>query len=418
MDPLVFFPSNVSDCILQHLEASEIISATEVSRAWEEVIGSSFSAMMKLKLVITYKSSSNQAPELLESLRKYQHLVLDSPSVPLDDIIAVMSAPPRKWKSIRLQCVHFESPIQFYEFMGIVEPTVEEVFVKEVKFKFHQELDLDDFQHLSFPKLKTLILELSSIHKVFTSCRSLTSLDVNYWDSEATPTVRQIMANNDHLKYLKVTTNLLPPLFDDYVAPHNRLQLTTFIAKDWPWIINSKPNEKCFISFLESQKKSLETIILEKWMGLSVLKFLFGMPKLKTLTLKRFDKAEKTIDWKSFELHRSRSIESLSYDDSTNGFDVLKALIDGAPNIKKLEIFSMDQKSMNYVSAKAPSLSSLTLRTIEATDFTSANLFPKIKELVIDVVHESVETSVERIPTENQNEFVRLFLKADYSMLH
>lgn len=418
MDPLAFFLSDVSECILQHLEVSEILANTEVSRTWEEVIGSSFIAMKKLEIKITHKSSPNQAPELVESQRKYQHLVLQSPSFSIDDIIDIMSAPQRVWKSIHLENIHFESPIIFYEFMSTIEATVEEIFMKEVSIKFEPELDLDDIDYLNFPNLKDLTLELSSIHKVFRSCRSLTSLDVNYWDSEASGTVKHLMANNDHLEYLKVTTNQLVPLFNEYVVPHNRLQLKTFIAKDWPWIIRSQLNEDCFNKFLESQKNSLTTLILEKWMGVNVLKCIFSMPKIQTLVIKRFDKAELTIDWKFVKLNCSRSIRSLSFDDRKNSFDILKALIDGAPNIKTLEIFSVTQKNMEYISAKAPNLSSLTLSTIEATDFTSPNLFPKIEEVVIDLVHESIETIMMGILKQNRNEFVRLFLEADYSIIH
>lgn len=72
MDPLEAI-AEVSDLIFQHLIGRELISATEVSPCWDEVIGCSFSAMKK----ITIMTSSYQTRNLKFS--DVKHLFAQSP---------------------------------------------------------------------------------------------------------------------------------------------------------------------------------------------------------------------------------------------------------------------------------------------------------------------------------------------------
>lgn len=370
MDFMKILPAEVSELILQFLSVPEILTATEVSPLWNDTIGSSFKVMKKIQLKVKPKGDSSFAGVkniFIQSSRKYQHFSFCSSWNSIEDVIEVLSVPERSWRTIHLEKISFKSPTEFVRIMAAVEQSIEDVSIEETKcIPTQQSVTIDN--NLTFPKLKFLLLKATTFHVIFNKCTKLQKLNMNFWDSSVSNTVRHLMVQNSELKKLELSTNLLMNVLVEDIAVHITCKLTTLIAKALPCTIcHVIRSDNHSLEFFRSQMETLKTLVIEEWMGLEVLKLIFHMPHLKTLEIKGFTQPyhlRTKVDWDTVKLHRNTSIEKLCYDDMNYSLSVSKVFINAAPNVKQLELYSVNHKIMQYLSDNLPSLTSLKLKDL------------------------------------------------------
>lgn len=417
MDPLTFFPKHITDLILQHLTYPEVIDATLVSPGWDEIIGGAAVAMKKIR--ISFSLDSDEEFEVYrevfeQSPRRYQHLAIRSRSESsmkpaMSQLMSKKSCP---WKSVELDGVSFESSDQFCEFMSFSEPTVERIHMRCVRPSEQREHFVNKHQ-LYFPKLTILEFRNSMFLEAFINCRTLTGIYLKCFSpNKITETLKTIVLNSRDLSTMQITPNFLPRIFDE--PDKLPFKLKTFVAMDWAW--NISPT--FFIHFLRSQWDSLEILFIDhSLVDEKVMRSIFLMPKINQLMIKGIEHTNILINWKHLNPNPSQSITAVSIENVESDYYIVKAVVDGAPRLSRLELFSLDQAAMEYLSQNATKLRSLQLRSLTATDFTNPNLFPTLECLSVAVVIREVDDAIVKLPGENRNRFVKLYMQSYHTVL-
>ena len=429
MDPLEVL-ADISDFVLQHFSAKELLTLTEVHPFWNEVIGSSVKAMSKIKVLINvYRSNSeileSASSDLVKSSRKYQEIeMLDMSGLisTTKSVHRILIEPERKWKSITLKHVTLDSLEQLETAFNIIEKSLETLEIDEISFRFPA-IGVN-FTNKTFPKLKVLRLKhhnWNSFHHAFTRCQNLNEFRMCSSKISSEP-VLEILKRNVNLNILEVSTAVFYQIFssNDEFWQKNNLKLNTFEAHFTSHTSHDVEKiRKNFLNFLNTQAESLETLVIDRWMGVEVLKLIFHLPKLKNLTIDGLKNLMLMPNWRNFSLKLNKSIQNLTFYDVHPEFQIVKSLIDATPNLTHLEMHSMDQQVMEYLSENSKDLKALKLRAMEATDFSSRHLFPKLQEFAICIVFANQEDAMKLIPEEGRNSLVKLLLlQSDYTFLH
>lgn len=418
MDPLKIIPSEIADCIFQHLTSNEILTATEVSKTWNRVIGSSTLAMRKLKLSMFWLKNtrflSNIAKEsLVKSERRYQNIDFKYHSCHIDDIRDILEANNRQWKSVKLERLNFNSTHQIIEFFKLIEESVVELNMHDV---YVASLTVSDYNHFkNLKKLQIKYIESKAVlEKSFIKCHNLRELSIISNDSsyQSFEALRKILVNNSKLESLQLSSQLFNETLTSDIIEEISFKLKVFKTKDH-YRASIGTN---FAVFLRKQMNTLEELSTDVITSGEALIIISHMPKLRNLHVGNVNFLD--TPWNSLHLHVNQSIELLSYHDAENKMNIMKSIIHSTPNIKELKIYSMTQSMMEFLTANAKQLEKLTLRTIDATDLSNRDLFPNLKFTQIEILTSDFEDHLEGIPVKNRNAFVKLILASNYIMLH
>lgn len=426
MDPFEVLPSAVFDYILLHFSGRETLKATEVSPLWDEVIGCSNTAMKKIKIKISWhphRSFFEDAADLMvQSPRKYQNLDFlhqSSFKNSIKMICDILYASRRQWKSVTLKRVTFDTIGEVTQLFEIISPTIESLEIQEI-YMFNRRSKVVSGLH--FPKLKNLRVKHMDMFFIdaFASCKKLKNIAITSGDPlpPAVKAFKQILENND-LTSLEISSNLFKNVFDEDISLRTSFKLKSFVASELFKIMQNIATIRMnFHNFLQSQMKNLETLSVDEWFGMDLFKFMFHLPQLKSLSINGLNNIEVMTETADLHLHTSNSITKLTFHDMDPQFKIVKALIDAMPKLEQLEMHSLYQNSMVYLSQHATYLKSLKLRTIEATDLSGTHLFPKLEEFSIDVISSDLEDEIINIRYQDRNRLVKLLLQSSYTILH
>ncbi|CRK90320.1 CLUMA_CG004036, isoform A [Clunio marinus] len=433
INPVVCLSSETFEMILNHLTGRELIRLTEVSPEWDTAIGASHILMNKIKVRITNAHQMSRIMDdfkssVLMSPRLYQHLEVTKNSIPGGLICEILSRPNQCWRTLKAKCIRFES--EFTDFMSLIESSIEELEIEEaVKCYSSMEWSLDaldaidhnvaiieQLRSLTLPKLKvfrTKRMYPQMLYEAFANCQNLNELKTTAGTIHIS-FIQRILVQNKHLEVLHISSYFFRTLFLTNFCADILKNLKSF-AVYGPFKtddVKMKTLQENFLSFLHSHKHSLETFSIESWIGADALNYLFNLPQLKCLTIKK-DKLEETSDWTSLKLKPSKSIESLVIFDRSQTFNVMKTFLKATPNIKDLSLFLMNQEEMEYLSSNFPQLKSLKIRTLTASDFRDLNLFPNLEYCFVDTffVNPYDEINNEHFIKKGTSRFVELFIK-------
>lgn len=420
MDPFEFLPSAVFDQILTHFNGNEILKLSEVSPFWDEEIGNSSVAMDKIKLKIHWRSDRSffeESQSTVTSQRKYQHLEFLHQSSYLNSMTIVneiLKSSNRKWKSLKIKRISFMSSKEVEDMLQFVAPTIQSINIQDIFVTNYRDICISS---LNFPKLRDLRIKHLNLSFIggFSKCRKLEKFSVNSENPSVVNVIKQILEKND-LKSLEISSKLFKAVFKDIDVSKFKFKLKSFTATDL-FKINEDVEKvrENFYNFIKAQMATLETLSVEEWLGVGVFKLMFFLPRLNALSFKGITNLNSD---ESLDLPVNKNIKSLSFRDYDPPVNVFKAVITCLPNLEKLEMNSMNQEMMDFLSANLKHLKSLKLRTMDATDFTSSDLFPKIDCIDIEYILSELEDVIISIPSKDRNRFVKLFLKSAYTILH
>lgn len=373
MDPLEYFPIEVSELIMQHLRPSELLSATEVSTSWNEIIGKSINLMKKITIRVTREKC--EKPRNIEeitmlSLRKYQSICFVCYNCGVSHgkkVCAILSASNRTWRKVHIDHVRFRQE-DFMSFLKILQPTVEELKIGSVKVDHNIDTNVGD---IHFPKLKILRIDainLWSLSDVIQKCRSIVEfiLDEDCFGYEhSMEVIKQIVENNQLQKwtipasvFLK-TFNSAPRI--DFVG----LKLKSFEIIGWTSSPNNEEYFQKFGEFLEMQSETLQYLAVGVTVPMNILQLMFKLPNLKVLKFDWTKPFHVTVELFDSTLSVNTSIRHFSFMDDSTSFEIMKALLRKTPNLTHLEVYSMDQKMMKYLHDNFPGLTTLKLTLAE-----------------------------------------------------
>lgn len=381
-NPFSILLPEICELILQHVTGSELLLASEVSTTMYDYIAGSNQCMAKIKVKLYEKSIPDDVKFfLVSSGRKYENLELAELPTLVEAATKIMSAPGRNWKSVIIKCLDFETLGDVTDFLSIFESTVEQLSMNQVYVK---SLFQRQQPHLFFPKLKRLETKCCQAllyREAFSYCTSLTEFSVKSGGEFYLDAIKNILRSNVGLTVLGIHFNIFNLMFAENIAGILRFSLKEFQANDLYRVAGCyAARKKNFHDFLLAQQDSIEVFSIGDWMGIEVMQTIFGMPCLKSLTMKCIHHAERYIDWDDMQLHQNKMIIKLDFKDILNNEKILETVLDATPNLKSLSIYSMDQKAMKLIGPRCPNLVSLSVEHLQATDFSDQNLFPNLQK--------------------------------------
>lgn len=413
-DPVDLLPPIAMELILGHLRGNQMLQLSLVSKKWYKFIGNSPVCMDKIKIHITelfwsYKRVFTNADLLrvFDHGRKYKHLsvaCLSTHNIKMQQfstehklLMALF-----QWKSVHL-CHHsFDNEMEFINFLGLMEPTVEEIDLRSVKIKKLLGVAPTNFE---FPHLR--VLRCSNVanfvyFEPFVNVRKLKEFAVateqflpSYKDhseeiKDRVRGIKQILLKNPNIKFLEIFLEQKDfdcMFFDSRFLANIKFELRILILGRFKKVIKDKANYfpiKNFGKFLRLHVTSLIELQLPEWLGDEITEIIVNeMQILKSLTMNQTDEYNNEISFANANLLMNEKIERLDiWTRSVRLTEIVTKMLPILPNLKQLTTRIIDQKVLNVIAEKNP-----LLEFIESDFFIATvpppNALENLKGLII-----------------------------------
>lgn len=397
-DPVKVLPKTAMETIFGYLSSEEILKCSTVNKDWNKFIGKSSICMSKIRLCLCEpyngmltKFTSDDATFILSNGRKYKHIgMFITRNFSKDHLLVLASF---KWQTMIL-CHHtFKSEIELINFIGLMEPYVEEIDLRFIKIVFSKQKEIAKTNFI-FPRLRTLKLShcYTFVHsEIFKNVAELKHLEIEtgsqlcYEDDERdviekVKAMQSMLIKNIMIKQLTLflhQTDFDNMFIDQRFLSRVRFQLETLKVKKFRKLIGRETNivqVHNFGSFLRSHQNSMKSLHLTEWMGNDVLEIIINtMDNLKCLAINDlesyglFDDSIANINW-----YKNESIEMLSIFAIHSKFNELqKCLLENVPNLKVLKIGTVNQKILDILVDKTQKLEVIN------TDYFTAYIPPE-----------------------------------------
>lgn len=313
-----------------------------------------------------------------------------------------------RWTSLRLYDHVFKSELELIRFMGLIEPTVEELTLNSVKTASSKRKEIGHTNFV-FPKLKRLYVSKSCsfiCSEIFKNVQTLESFEI---ETEATSTdeteildlpervkgVQSILVKNSGIANLSLYLHQkdFDHMFsEDRFLSLIRFQLVTLKIKKFKKHVDGFDTNVLqvinFGKFVALQKKSLSSLYLLEWLGNSFLEVIINtLDSLKVLKLENLESYGRFGDFiANLNLFKNESIESLYLNTKQTKCSVmLKAILSIVPNLKYLSIGTVNQEVFQIVIEKISKI-----EKIEAGEFIpyilpDGEVLKCLKEITINI---------------------------------
>lgn len=421
-DPMEFIHSDVLDLIFQHFKNDDVLACSAVSPLWFDVTERSVKCMEKLhlKLVVPYDKEEaakcSTVSQDLKSKRNYQNIYLHNFQNILPEVINIISG--GNFKKVFISTRKLETRKDLQTIMKLIEKTVENLSISLTSL-----VDLNDegeAVNFSFPCLKNL--DLTRCHgllmkEIAEDCKNLSILKIDLdhatWRKHK-ELLKKILTNNSQLEKLTLWRCSARFAFQLESVRGYRFRLKNFVYKNSAVGSPSDEDENCLYDFLESQADSIETLRLEEWFGVEVLKLIFRMPKLRELTIDMYQ-AETTIDWENLKMSQSSSITKFHIDSyrSKAKIRIFNALFDSMPNLKFLTTDYLDNDSLLSIGLRCHKLEELEIQELRAKEIDNPLFFPHLKRFHCeDRIRMKTKQRINKKPIAARSPFEQLVLTA------
>lgn len=446
MDPVKILPEKAMEQIFSHLRGRELLELALVSKGWNKFIGKSPVCMDKIKIHITeyffsQRKSLRQADVLrmLENGRQYRNLSIAclgsfnqlqrfSPEHKL--LIALF-----RWKSVSLYNHWFDDEMEFVNFLGQLEPFVEEIELRTVKIQNFIGICETNFE---FPKLKVLrLVNVGNFvyREPFKSVCNLKEFTVAteafrpvYNDHpeevhERVQSLTRILLNNRSIESLELFIDQKD--FDcmfvrrDFILEIG-FKLKTLRIGRFKMLLHERQNHfqvKNFIKFIRRHARTLKDFYLLECLGMEVLETAINeMEALKVLTIHEIESyAAPGTSHIDSKLLPNESIESLNLI-SKRFTDLVTAVLTNLPNLRRLSIGTINQQLLTTLAERTQKLESITADYFTPTTLPTHPILPNLKHLSIAI--RGPENFKELIEAKGElTSFEKVYLRSTKSLL-
>lgn len=386
MDPFQKLPEEIYDQILKHFTAHELLyTLSLISRKWYEVIGKSVVSMEKVRLNLKSRRRTdfNERIEMLKWMSQKSS---------------------RKYLYITANCLFDEKVSkEFFEFLKTESCAhLVDINIRSMKINFEVK------NELKLPKLeqlKVMFIPRDIVNSLMVASENLRKLilwnetpmaydDLNYLPNETTiECAQKCMERNIKLEVLEIQGRAnFYAFFHEDISKFVGVNLKKLTVKNEmsPQFLTEN-QEKNFISFLKTQKDTLEYIYVDKC-GPKVIEFIFN--KMPNLTTIRFDielQDPNKFDVKNLNLMPNEKIQNfeLAY---VKLFDDLKDYLDLVPNVKEILIGHMNPRVLQYVS-NLPNLELIVYRYDDCAGGCEAQ-YENLKRENPEIVNKNIKMTV------------------------
>ncbi|CAG9800114.1 unnamed protein product [Chironomus riparius] len=388
VDPLEYFPYEIAEHILSFLPVKDLMRASLVNTLWYDFIGQSSNLMKNVKLKISCNMDRDYSRRIMSSIKKstrnYETLEVERCAQCMDAIYDVLKS--RKWNNIIITNTCFGTPEQTWLFFSLIQEHVKCLELSGVYVR-HPYSDGTN-KGFMFPNLRKFVAKNTQAFlfpEIFQNIRHLTQLDLfsNEHNVASLNAVMNFFKKNEKIEVLNVSGRVFHQILYDDISDKVPFRLKKLS------IANVNYQEGAFykrfytnlIIFLKKQSSTLETVILSDWLGDDVLKAVYSLPKLKSLTIKGFNQIHDNVDYSDLMLIRNPSIKKMSIGVSPENFNILKSIIVATPNVTSLSILHMSFQFMNFISQNSPHLKTLSIDYLNITHIPQRDFFKNLEYL-------------------------------------
>lgn len=410
INPVDFIHETVMEKIFDELSGRDLLMCSLVSKDWHAFIGRSKICMKKIELKFhNFEGLSKANMDLLMSTqREYSSLSISN--IDACTRVKIILAHFR-WRNVKICNLKFTNDIDFLDFLGFLEPSVEKLGFKNVKIVELSSLCGTDY---TFPQLRHLEIKASSrfiLTTVFSKYSDFTKLSLDipceYFEglewNKLIEAVQNILLNNIKLKnlHLGLSCSIFDYVFTDEIVESIRFTLESLKVHRFR-ITQTFRNSLAlnnFEMFLFNQSKSMKFIHIEQWLGFNVLSIIYNeMNIVKSVIIRDLPNCRVYEDLRFLIINQNPSILHLNLYTFTRHHEIFEIILEASPNLKTLKMFSMNQSVLNLLASNHHQLEKLLLDCITAENPPRHDAFPNLKFLCANLFisskfREAFETS-------------------------
>lgn len=393
--------------IFNHLSATEILRCSKVCPKWNKIIASEtfLTDRMRVEIIDSHcgmmrRFTAKDADILINSKRQYKHVALYVTRNFTKDHLLLMAK--FDWESVVLHNHTFISEIEMTNFFGLIEPTVKELVLLNIRIAVSRKKDITP-PNFVFPALK--YLSLSNAHtyvasEILKNVETLEELrletfpqlsfeDYSNLTVERVKAFQSILVKNQQMKKLKLYINQKDfdnMFIDERFLSRIRFKLEEISTHNFQKLSDRETNVvqiNNFGKFLVSQKETLQGLYLHQWVGNYVLEIAINnLDSLRYLTVQNVNCYGNDECIANMSLFKNESIEILTLHAKYSRYNELQEiLVESCPNLKLLNIGTVNQKVLNVLIDKTLKLEQINMDYFSAYIVPEKNVLPNLKEM-------------------------------------
>lgn len=377
-DPLQL-PFELHDLIFHHLNASELINASIVSKQWFNFIGES--KYFQNRVAIRFDEFSYGHKRRLENInviklsnRNYKMLHIKNYTAGAEKMLFLWI----EWKMITVEIHKFSSMTQYFEYLTQFVDTVKELEIVKVwiisENDCSDKLEFPQLEKLSFKNVSVLAIEPFIKHQ-----KKLKSLNLYLIKKSSKPReqiiIDLLIANKD-IEQLSIGFNF--HLFNEDISHKINLNLKTIILENCLEMEMSSNVLNNLQTFLNAQGMSINFIKLINFNDVGIIFQIWNnMTVLNEITIKYFS-LNKKANFNSNQdlvIKPNNLIKKLNIEMWSVPLKWLKKLLDASPNLEELSISRMSTELLEYVKENSRNLRKINCFCGESEHFGSIDTF-------------------------------------------
>jgi hypothetical protein len=434
-DPVKILPKKVMENILGSMRGNDLLTLSMVSKNWYSFIATSPVCMNKIRVHISEYFLNQKRVFTMDDMlllvergREYKHLTIACISGNGFNVNEFSTAHKLlimlyKWKSVSLYNHIFKTEMHFVDFLGCIEPFVEELELRTVKVL--KLIGLEEV-NLNFPKLRVLrLVNVSNVvfGKAFENVKKLKEFTVatepftplyaihTEMIRERVQGISNILNANPKINDLEMFLDQkdFDCLFISRVLTLRiEFRLKNLIVGRFKKVPNNHFQIKNFVRFLHLHVESLNDFSIHEYLGEEALEIAINdMKNLKNLAIHNLELYD---DRKLNITSNNSSIESLKMISNFSKGPATTVLM-SVPNLKHLNTMTIDQKILEVLATKTPKLESIRVYNFIPSSPPTDSILENLKLMRISIrTNESFEDSIKN--KEKFTNFERIFLKS------
>jgi hypothetical protein len=402
-NPVLYFPPEVTIQIFQHLKPEELVIASEVSKSWNNFIGSSKLCMARITVDIRCTMNRDVLHKEINSLayskRQYQNLVVNVCGFCMSTVTQAVKLHAGKWKSVRIFRSSFNHTSEALDLLECLESSVEKLIMSEVNI---------DNPYLTgrrrlfqFPNLKVFHAEFMQVNLFNEAFHNVQNLEDFYLNSNSQTvstldTIMRMLHANTKLKTLNISNNVF-----NQIMYHNSVQSFDFKLESFTtdsFFYQSQFTDRVhenFLKMLMKQAETLQHLEFKNWMGVVTTIFAFHLPNLKSLTLMGLERHMEYIPWEYLDFPTNQSLRKLSIDIGKN-HEAFKKFTTSAPNLTCFTTSELDYFMLTTLAKSHPNLICLSIGSLDIYKVSDKTMFKKLKHIQFSRYMSRLQKSIKK----------------------
>jgi len=352
MDLFKQIHEHLHDFVFQHLTTNELLSLSEVSRYWYEVIGSSnvFSSKIWVNVDDRFAEPCKEIIEIFKtSHRNYNNFKIFE----VGNGLKIILNNKEKWKRAQISIQSFMQTNQYYELLKIIthinDLEIFEINIQEcLQYENMRESTKEKFSFSNLMKLQFGFMSINAIEPFIDSCPNLKTVifdEVNFKEIQhEKQTINAFFKSQNSLENLQVPVKVLNIIFE------NVDEINFCLKKFFIDFSNEEElHEEKLESFLLKQNLITRTKLYDCSQSMIVTTFLKFCKSLKRLSIEYFDSSSVKFETSHLKDLVNNSVEQIDLECENLMLEWIIPILKSLIALKSIYVFHLNEELLNYI---------------------------------------------------------------------